>query len=228
MVKKLTLNKLKNLQPQDIPGSKNLSQLRSMVTQARELYSKRKISLKKAKLSWSPALEKVEAAGVGLHEVKKMSAAALQAELIRIQQFFQARTSTAAGAREVMREQDASIFGTDANGNPLYRMSKAQRDKYWELYEKFATTYSVTAAAMGSDQLKIFLGDYMKQTKKSSGEIGADILAELNKKYWEQQDENRFERLRLGRQQSSRASVYRGTWHDFSGGTSGKHPKHKK
>ena len=228
MAKKLTLKSLKNLQPQDIPGRKNISQLRSMVTQARELYAKRKISLKKAHVSWSPALEKTEAAGVGLQKVNKMTASSLQAELIRIQQFFQSRTSTAAGARDVMREQDASIFGTDANGQPLYRMSKSQRDKYWELYEKFASTYAVTAAAMGSDQLKIFLGDYMKQTKKSSPEIGADLLAELNKKYWEQQDEDRFERLRLGRQQGSRASVYRGTWHDFSGGTSGKRPKHKK
>lgn len=224
-MKKLTVQQLKKLQPQDIPGRKELTKLRSMVTQARELYTKREASLKKAHVSWSPALEKVEGK-VGTKPVNKMSTASLQAELIRIQQFFQARTATATGARDVMREQDASIFGVDYSGKPLFRMTKNERDMFWEAFEKYYETYGAHAQIAGSNQLKILLGSWVIQRrngKQKPEEVGADILARINELVTEKAkyEWNRPEIPKYN-------AVFSGTWDDLAKGYTGKNSKHKK
>ena len=225
MAKKLTLSGLKNLQPQDIPGNKQMPKLRSMVKQARELYEKRVKALKKAHVSWSPALEKIEGK-VGTKPVNKMSASSLQVELIRIQQFFQSRTSTAAGARDVMREQDASIFGVDYSGKPLFRMTKNERDMFWEAFEKYYETYGAHAQIVGSNQLKILLGNWVVQRrsgKQKPEEVGADILARLNEMVTEKA-QYEWKRPEIPKYNA----VFSGTWDDLAKGYTGKNSKHKK
>lgn len=232
MAKKLTVQQLKKIQPQDIPGRKDISKLRSMVTQARELYTKREASLKKAHLSWSPALEKLKESKVGERQVNKMSTASLQAELIRIQQFFQARTATAAGAREVMREQDASIFGVDYTGNPLFRMTRKERDMFWETYEKYYETYASHANFTGSNQLKILLGDWVRQRRSNKikpEKVGADILATIEK----MNEERNYggETVSWNRpniKDYTNSTVWSGTWDDIARGYTGKNNKPKK
>lgn len=55
----------------------------------------------------------------------------------RIQEFFRSKTSSTSGAREVQREQDIRIFGTDVFGNPKRRMTYSERETFWSYYDEF-------------------------------------------------------------------------------------------
>jgi len=88
-------------------------------------------------------------------------------ELQAYKKFFDAKSSTVKGAREIMRQQDARIFGTDASGNPLQRMSRKQRENFWSLYDEFMTgdtTAELAYRNYGSLQQEI--GKIVKERKK--------------------------------------------------------------
>ncbi len=55
----------------------------------------------------------------------------------RIQEFFNADTSSVEGARRVARDQDARLFGVNARGNPIRRMTFEERKKFWDVYDEF-------------------------------------------------------------------------------------------
>lgn len=55
----------------------------------------------------------------------------------RIQEFFRAETSSVSGARRVARDQDARLFGVNARGNPVRRMTYEERKKFWDVYDEF-------------------------------------------------------------------------------------------
>lgn len=92
----------------------------------------------KNKNVYSPALENFfEIYPHGIADISELNFHQKQALMFRIQDFFQAKTSSVSGAREVAREQDARIFGTRADGKPLYRMTREQRVAFWDSYEEF-------------------------------------------------------------------------------------------
>ena len=55
----------------------------------------------------------------------------------RIQEFFRAETSSVSGARRVARDQDARLFGVNARGNPVRRMTFEERQRFWAVYDEF-------------------------------------------------------------------------------------------
>lgn len=69
-----------------------------------------------------------------------------KAELSRLHDFFNAKTSTARGAEKVMQAQDARIFGVDSKGKPLDTLSREERDFFWSVYNEFKSSdlYSST------------------------------------------------------------------------------------
>lgn len=53
-----------------------------------------------------------------------------------MQEFFLAKSSTVKGWREIGLQQDIRLFGTDENGNPLNRLTDAERIKFWSIYHE--------------------------------------------------------------------------------------------
>ncbi len=78
----------------------------------------------------------------GVYELgANFSGVAGQARLLdttmRYLDFVQSVTSTPAGIRSTNNSQDAMIFGTDENGNPLYSMGDDERKFFWQVVDEF-------------------------------------------------------------------------------------------
>ena len=70
-------------------------------------------------------------------QLTKMTRNQLILEFARYSKFFQDVTSSEAGIKEVNRQQDIRIFGTDERGRPKRTMTDTERQKYWSLYEEY-------------------------------------------------------------------------------------------
>lgn len=69
--------------------------------------------------------------------LNKMSRNQLILEFAKYQKFFNSKTSTVEGIKEVNREQDIRIFGKDNSGKPLRTMTEKQRQLFWQTYEEY-------------------------------------------------------------------------------------------
>lgn len=70
-------------------------------------------------------------------EIKKLNFNQRVLEIAKLQSFFNSRTSSLKGIKEINREQDVRIFGADEEGTPLGTLDKKERKAYWTLYENF-------------------------------------------------------------------------------------------
>ena len=104
----------------------------------------------------------------------------IRSEVFHIQEFFNSKTADVKGAREVMRNQDASIFGVDSKGRPLKRMSIEERTEFWATYEEFLNTYKNAEAIYGSDRIQQYLGDVMKGDKTKKSMFSAGLTERFN------------------------------------------------
>ena len=131
-------------------------------------------------------------------------------ELQAYKKFFDAKSSTVKGAREIMRQQDARIFGADASGKPLQRMTRKQRENFWSLYDEFMTGDTTAEFAYrnyGSLQQEI--GKIVKERKKDpeTGKFKSFDLGEAMEEL----------RRRLGDEQYDTSSndIFTGDWSDW-------------
>lgn len=91
-------------------------------------------------------------------------------ELQRYHDFLNAKSSTVSGARDIMKKQDARIFGTDENGKPLQRLTAEQRKNFWSLYNEFLS--GVNTADLGYrnyGNLQGEIGKIIKQRRRGKG-----------------------------------------------------------
>lgn len=72
--------------------------------------------------------------------LERMTRNQLLYEFFNLTGFFRSETSTLAGIRRVNREQDIRIFGVDARGNPLKKMTTDERREYWKFYDEYKRT----------------------------------------------------------------------------------------
>lgn len=105
------------------------------------------------------ALEKSMPAGGQSVKLTKLTRNQLILEFARYSKFFTAKTSTLEGIREENQLQDARIFGIDDEGNPRHQMSRADREKFWDLYYEYYNTYRATATSYGSETVQQQLAD---------------------------------------------------------------------
>lgn len=146
------VQRFKNLSQNDI---ENLSrtQAQDLLRSMRQAFQQREKTLGRDRIdaegnrmgTWSPAAESMEKFYEN-REIKSPSRTrkdSAVAELKRLNKFFNAKTSTVRGAREVMRQQDLRIFGEKENvfgkptGQPAQRFNRAQRDFMWAGYTEF-------------------------------------------------------------------------------------------
>lgn len=182
MAKRITYDKLKSMSASEIS---KLSQKEAAETlrQFREKFRYRQKAFDRAgKNVYSPALEKMDNyyERNGVQSPESMNVNRIRSELFHIQEFFNSKTADVKGAREVMRNQDASIFGVDSKGRPLKRMSIEERTEFWATYEEFLKTYKNAEAIYGSDRIKQFLGDVMKGDKTRKSMFSAGLTERFN------------------------------------------------
>lgn len=171
MARKITYAKIKSMDASEI-SKLNQQQAAEMLRQFREKFRYRQKAFDRAgKNVYSPALEKMESYydRNGVQSPESMNVNRIRSELFHIQEFFNAKTGDVKGAREVMRDQDASIFGTDQKGRPLHRMTIEERTKFWSVYEEFLKTYKNAESLYGSGKIQQYLGDLTLQDRKKSG-----------------------------------------------------------
>lgn len=196
--KKTSLAKFKHMTADDIKHLK-AKDAQKILKDMRELYEKRAASLESRiargnrpgnKSFYSPAYEntgivnkkgertqtgikiwyeKQEAAGK-IQDPYSTRIADAKAELSRLHDFFNAKTSTVKGAERVMRNQDIRIFGADSRGRPKETMTREERDLFWSVFNEFAR----------SDQYaSTFWAHYRKN--QVEGELGRIVLGQRGK-----------------------------------------------
>lgn len=168
---KITYAKLKSMSATEI-SKLNQAEAADLLKQFREKLTYRERAFKRAgKNVYSPALEKMRDYydRNGVQSPESMSVNRLRSEMFHIQEFFNSKTADVKGAREVMREQDARIFGVSAKGVPLKRMTREERDRYWATYDEFLRTYKNAEAIYGSDKIQQYLGEMTIEGRNQSG-----------------------------------------------------------
>lgn len=183
MAKKITYSKLKSMSPTEI-SKLNAQQAAEMLRQFREKFRYREKAFDRAgKNVYSPALEKMEEyyQRNGVQSPDSMNVNKIRSELFHIQEFFNSDTADVKGARKVMREQDARIFGVNERGMPNYRMSIEERTKFWSVYEEFVNTYAPDAHMLGSYRLQQYLGEVTREGRRKDINI-AEALDRIKEK----------------------------------------------
>lgn len=195
------------MEPSEI-GKMKLKELRPLLRDMRKEYQKQAaVFAKHESTVWSPALEKMQ----DYYEAKpmdtvvsKMKIDNVRNELFRLQDFFQARTSTLKGTRDVMREQDARIFGiNEATGRPNKRMTLSQRIDFWAAYNEFVGMEKAGYVRdMTSGKIQTFLGEMVIEKGRSnlfaftSGELRElkrRLAKDKEQSDWEQSQYEEFE-----------------------------------
>lgn len=180
MARRLTYAQLKSMSASTISKLKTKDgSAQEMLKMFREKFRYREKAFDRAgKNVYSPALEKMEDyySRNGERPPEKMTVHQIRSELFHIQEFFNSRTSDVKGAREVMREQDIRIFGSNERGNPVKRMTVEERTKFWSVYEEYLRTYKSAEARYGSQRIQQYLGELTIKGRKSTrfgrGETG--------------------------------------------------------
>jgi hypothetical protein len=168
---RITYSKLKSMSATEI-SKLDQPEAAAMLRQFREKLNYRERAFKRAGSNvYSPALEKMQDYydRNGVQSPESMNVNKLRSELFHIQEFFNSKTADVKGAREVMREQDARIFGISAKGVPLKRMTREERDRYWATYDEFLRTYKNAEAIYGSDKIQQYLGEMTLEGRKQGG-----------------------------------------------------------
>lgn len=171
MARKITYARIKSMEASEI-SKLSQKEAAEMLRQFREKFRYRQKAFDRAgKNVYSPALEKMESyyERNGVRSPDSMNVNKIRSELFQIQDFFKAETADVKGARKVMRDQDARIFGTNEKGQPLKRMTIEERTKFWSVYEEFLKTYKNAESLYGSGKIQQYLGDLTLQDRKKSG-----------------------------------------------------------
>lgn len=141
-------------------GQEGMKKLRSYLKTLRYGYTRRSSSFKKAGIK-SPATRQIEEyqAKRKLKNIADMSRNQIVLEIAMLQDFFNAKTSTVKGVRDVYKEQDKRIFGVDRRGRPARTMTQEERDRYWALYNEYINQKRGAEERFGSGQIQMFLAD---------------------------------------------------------------------
>lgn len=136
---RITKRSFLKLDPSQI-GKMKSPELRELLRGARNLFNQQEKTFKRYEKSvFSPALEKMR----DFYEDREKNAPSrmnmnqMRNEVFKLQEFFDADTSTVPGARRVQAEQDRRIFGTDSRGRAKNRMTVEERTNFWTVFEEY-------------------------------------------------------------------------------------------
>lgn len=182
---RITYAKIKSMDASEI-SKLDQKHAAELLRQFREKFRYRQKAFDRAgKNVYSPAMEKMEGyyERNGVQSPESMNVNRIRSELFHIQEFFNSKTADVSGARKVMREQDARIFGVNERGVPRYRMTIEERTKFWSVYEEYLNTFKADETRYGSGKIQQFLGDITindrgRKNMFKKGSIG--LIQQLN------------------------------------------------
>ena len=156
MAKKFNKTKFKNMLPSEI-GKLKTPQLRQLLQGARQLfqaqsekfgkYDNRVYSYSHQKMLdyyQEHGREKVTYdKGIEIYQtvpenMSHMTLNEMRGELFRLQEFFNAKTSTVPGARKVQSDTAKRIFGEDSRGRAKNNLNVDEWRQFWDIYEEYA------------------------------------------------------------------------------------------
>lgn len=139
-------------------GGDERSTLEKYVKLLRTSYNTRMKSIKKAgEFSHADQALKKSLKNRIRKPVDKMTRNQLLLEFAAYSSFFNSQTSSIKGIRKVNLEQDKRLFGTDNRGIPLRRMSSAERERFWEVYDEFAVQKKASFTNFGYNQVQEYI-----------------------------------------------------------------------
>ena len=136
---RITKRSFLKLDPSQI-GKMKSPELRELLRGVRNLFKQQEKTFKRYEKSvFSPALEKMRDfyEDRGKNAPSRMNMNQMRNEVFKLQEFFEADTSTVPGARQVQAEQDRRIFGTDSRGRAKNRMTVEERTNFWTVFEEY-------------------------------------------------------------------------------------------
>lgn len=136
---RITKRSFSKLDPSQI-GKLKAPELRELLRGARNLFNQQEKTFKRYEKSvFSPALDKMRDfyEDRGKNAPSRMNMNQMRNEVFKLQEFFDADTSTVPGARRVQAEQDRRIFGTDSRGRAKNRMTVEERTNFWTVFEEY-------------------------------------------------------------------------------------------
>lgn len=136
---RLTKRSFLKLDPSQI-GKLKAPELRELLRGVRNLFTQQEKTFKRyEKTVFSPAMEKMKDfyEDRGKNAPSRMNMNQMRNEVFKLQEFFEAETSTVPGARRVQAEQDRRIFGTDPRGRAKNRMTVEERTDFWKVFEEY-------------------------------------------------------------------------------------------
>lgn len=166
---RVTYDYIRNLDPASL-GRMKKTEVIELLKKVRQKYQTRAKSLEAVSDKvYSPAKQKMDDFydANGKRAPSKISRNSAINEILHVQDFFNSKTSDEKGARQVMREQDARIFGTTDSGRPKHRMSVEDRARFWSFYNEFLNTYKSAEYIYGSGKVQQYLGDMFIKSSKS-------------------------------------------------------------
>jgi len=176
---RLTKKSFQKMSASDI-GKMKSPELRELIRGARQLYMSQDKVFKRYESSvYSPSREKMQDfyEEYGKKSPSRMNMGEMRREAFRLQEFFEAETSTVPGARRVQSEQDKRIFGTTKSGRAKKRMNLEQRKKFWSAYNEFKNLKNETYIRnMGSNTVMQTLAEIMME---SASAYDVDFSIEL-------------------------------------------------
>lgn len=187
---KAKLEKFKRMSPADIEAL-SPRQKTDLLRQMRQAFVLQKEKIE-SRNYYSPAVEKLNQYYAAKYKEEKlkdpyrMRAQEKDAELKRINEFFNSQTATIPGIQEVNRQQDIRIFGekyTDSGeptGKPKRRLTQEQRQVFWSAYNEF-NIGADTGAIAGRNYMRLqqALGKIVL-SRKNSGNL-QNIMDRLKK-----------------------------------------------
>ena len=136
---RITKRSFLKLDPSQI-GKLKAPELRELLRGVRNLFTQQEKTFKRyEKTVFSPAMEKMKDfyEDRGKNSPSRMNMNQMRNEVFKLQEFFEAETSTVPGARRVQAEQDRRIFGTDSRGRAKNRMTVEERTNFWTVFEEY-------------------------------------------------------------------------------------------
>lgn len=165
-MKRLPRKKFASMSYSDIKSLKR-GEAQTLLALARKEFQRQAASFEKSqKTVYSHSYEQMKT----YYKYKKLLApsktkvADAKSELEHLRKFFSAESSTIKGARNIVREQSARIFGTDDSGKPKYVMSASQAAEYWATYTEYMSLYK-TDSRLDSNRIQSLLGVYVLNSK---------------------------------------------------------------
>lgn len=123
--------------------------------------------------------------------IEKMSWQEMERELRMHHQFWESKTSTAAGARDETLRQSERIFGTDQSGRLNRVIGKDAGREFWKAYDEFYRVFKDSTAKLDSYRVQRLMGEQLQRLISDDADL-MQILQEVKDELDEMDESPKF------------------------------------